>query len=909
MLTFVYDTNGIDLLEIRQATGAANDLLRRVSYNSQHEPLTDTDAAGQTTKFTYDSRGQILTRKNAKNETTTFDYGDGTVARPLGYLTSITSPQFNGASATTTFAYDSANRVRTVTDPDSYTTVTDYDNLDRPTQITYPDGTTRQFQYAQDFGQGVMTILDLTSSKDRRGLWTTRHYNGSRQMDSITDPLNRTTHFGWCSCGSLTGITDSKNQITTFNRDLQGRVYQKVFADNTVINYLYDGQTSANSVGASSRLKSSTDAKNQRTNYSYFTDDNVQQISYTNTSGQSLNPPTPSVSFTYDSTYNRVKTMVDGTGTTIYTYNPITASPMLGAGRLGSIDGPITNDIITFNYDELGRVTGRSINGTANSSSWSFDSLGRISSTVNKLGTFTNAYVGVTDRLSKVTYPGGTTVNYSYFPNAQDKRLQEIKNLAPKNALISQFDYTYDQEGQILTWTNNYPGLNPASQRLDLTYDNADQLIAAPLKNASTNGLIKQYTYGYDFAGNRTSEQVGTSTTASIPNIVNELTSQNGGTNRTLTYDPNGNLVNDGAKRTFEWDAANRLTAVNYTGTKNRTEFSYDGLSRMSKIVEKAGTKVQSTQKFVWCGMERCEYRDANDALTLYIYPQGQYKGTTPYYFTRDHLGSIREMLKSDGTVGGRCDYDPYGRSTTVKTAVPDFNFTGFYRHSVSNLDFAVYRAYDPDLGRWLNRDPIGERGGLNLYAYADNTVTGAIDPDGSDVIVLFASRAVSAWGWFPQGHIATLIGSNQTGWYYYSRTGYDRGPWLFGPGEFARDYFGTFDQFKASNYAAQYTDAYHIMTGADRDAAMVEYAEEHYNERYHSIIPQSNNCADLTEEILAYGGIPIRGSNQYNLHIPFTSQFPAPFDFGYIGSPEVPKFLLQNIIRTGAGRLWQVSP
>jgi RHS repeat-associated protein len=312
--------------------------------------------------------------------------------------------------------------------------------------------------------------------------------------------------------------------------------------------------------------------------------------------------------------------------------------------------------------------------------------------------------------------------------------LQEIKNLTPKNALISQFDYTYDQEGEILTWTKNYSGLNPAPQRFDLSYDNADQLIAAPLKNASTNALINEYTYGYDFTSNRTSEQVGTITTSSMPNIVNELTNQSGGTNRTLTHDPNGNLVNDGSKRAFEWDAANRLAAVNYTGTTNRTELSYDGLGRMSKIVEKAGTKVQSTQKFVWCGMERCEYRDANDAITLRVYPQGQYKGTTPYYFTRDHLGSIREMLKSDGTVGGRYDYDPYGRSTTVKTIVPDFNFTGFYRHSKSNLDFAVYRAYDPDLGRWLSRDPLKEaesREGVNLYEYAGNDPWDGVDPLG----------------------------------------------------------------------------------------------------------------------------------------------------------------------------------
>jgi len=60
----------------------------------------------------------------------------------------------------------------------------------------------------------------------------------------------------------------------------------------------------------------------------------IQQISYTNTSGQPLNPSTPSVSFTYDPNYERIKTMVDGSGTTTYAYNPIVVPPVLGAGQL-----------------------------------------------------------------------------------------------------------------------------------------------------------------------------------------------------------------------------------------------------------------------------------------------------------------------------------------------------------------------------------------------------------------------------------------------------------------------------------------------------------------------------------------------------------------------------------------------
>ena len=98
-------------------------------------------------------------------------------------------------------------------------------------------------------------------------------------------------------------------------------------------------------------------------------------------------------------------------------------------------------------------------------------------------------------------------------------------------------------------------------------------------------------------------------------------------------------LINDGPTRTFEWDGANRLVAVNYTGTNNRSQFSYDGLSRLSKIVERTGKRTTFTHKFVWCEMEQCESRDANGSVTLYIYPQGQYSGKqTSGQYRRTHV-------------------------------------------------------------------------------------------------------------------------------------------------------------------------------------------------------------------------------------------------------------------------------
>jgi RHS repeat-associated protein len=225
--------------------------------------------------------------------------------------------------------------------------------------------------------------------------------------------------------------------------------------------------------------------------------------------------------------------------------------------------------------------------------------------------------------------------------------------------------------------------------------------------------------------------------------------------NRTLTYDLNGSITSDGGTRTFEWDGANRLVAINYTGFTTRSEFTYDGLNRVAKIVEKTGSTINSTRKFVWCGQEKCEFRDATDAVTQRNFSQGQYVGTTAYFYTRDHLGSIREMFTGGGTVVARYDYDPYGRSTTVLGTTPtDFNFTGLYRHSKSNLELATYRAYDPDLGRWLSRDPIGEKGGLNLYGYVGNNSARFIDPLG-----LYWAERLAPYG-AVGGFVLTLGGS-----------------------------------------------------------------------------------------------------------------------------------------------------
>ena len=212
---------------------------------------------------------------------------------------------------------------------------------------------------------------------------------------------------------------------------------------------------------------------------------------------------------------------------------------------------------------------------------------------------------------------------------------------------------------------------------------------------------------------------------------------------RTFTYDLNGSTESDGL-RTYEWDAANRLRAVVTAGTPvKRTEFTYDGGNRWVTLVEKEAGAVVGSREVIWEGASIAQLRLKNAAGAeterRTFYGGGEVRtgsaigGTTLTLMeTADHLGSVRELLDSTGTIRARYDYDLYGKRMKVSGDLEsDFGFTGHYEHTASALTLAPFRAYDSALGRWTSRDPIEENGGLNLYGYVGGNVAGALDPLG----------------------------------------------------------------------------------------------------------------------------------------------------------------------------------
>lgn len=106
-------------------------------------------------------------------------------------------------------------------------------------------------------------------------------------------------------------------------------------------------------------------------------------------------------------------------------------------------------------------------------------------------------------------------------------------------------------------------------------------------------------------------------------------------------------------------------------------------------------------------------------------------------YYIFDHLGSVREMTDSSGTIQARYDYDPYGRATSITSTVPsDFQYAGYYEHASSGLNLTLFRAYDPNTARWLSRDPEGEGSDATLYSYSFNDPVNLTDPLGLTVYI-----------------------------------------------------------------------------------------------------------------------------------------------------------------------------
>jgi RHS repeat-associated protein len=714
---FTYDTNDIDLLAIQQQTSAAGfSILANFTYNSQHRPLSFTDAAGQVTNFTYNTAGQLTSVTDPLSHTTSYAY-DG-----VGRLITITNA--NGA-VQESFTYDPFDRVAARTDSEGYVLTYGYDNLDRVTRIAYPDGTTTQYIYDK---------LDLASVNDRLGRVTTFTHDANRRLTAMTDALGQVTRYDYYENGALKSLTDPKGNVTSWDIDIQSRSVAKHYANGTKETYVYENTTS--------RLESKTDALNQTKKYDYFNDDLLRSISYFG----AINS-TAAVTFAYDTFFPRLVSMTDGVGTTTLAYKDI-GTP--GALKLASENGPFgpvaMNDTVTYAYDALGRVTTRTVDAAPET--FTYDSLGRLTEHSTVLGAFSYTYLGQTGQLiTQALASANISTNYAYDTNTNDRRLLSITNNRTRS-----FQYTTNAESIVTRSIESMTGAAPSSTTWDYSYDNAGRLqtsLASTITSSLPKTLTASYAYAYDPTDNVISVQNPQGIEGATYDNVNQITVFNG---QNFVYDANGNLLGDGA-RTYRWDAENRLIAIDY-GTSpsalTTTTFRYDGFGRRIAIVEMtsdhSGTTTTETH-FLWCGETICQVRDVNDDVNHVVihsyFPEGE--GECPAsgpasgpcagrVYVRDHLGSVRHQVSSVTGVNLReADYDPYGNRTRSLGGLAGFGYAGMFYHENSGLYLTHYRAYDPRTSRWLSRDPLGEFAGANLYSYVHGNPLRSVDALGLD--------------------------------------------------------------------------------------------------------------------------------------------------------------------------------
>jgi RHS repeat-associated protein len=155
-----------------------------------------------------------------------------------------------------------------------------------------------------------------------------------------------------------------------------------------------------------------------------------------------------------------------------------------------------------------------------------------------------------------------------------------------------------------------------------------------------------------------------------------------------------------------------------------------------------SGSEV-SNRRFIWCEDEICEERTPSGAVLKRFFDQGMKiesgLAAGNYFYTRDHLGSIRELTDSSGAIRARYAYDPFGRSTQlIGDLEADFGFARTYFLSELRVNLTHYRVYNSETGRWLSRDPMDaeESTGHSPYVYAENDPINQIDPSGLQAIL-----------------------------------------------------------------------------------------------------------------------------------------------------------------------------
>lgn len=247
------------------------------------------------------------------------------------------------------------------------------------------------------------------------------------------------------------------------------------------------------------------------------------------------------------------------------------------------------------------------------------------------------------------------------------------------------------------------------------------------------------------------SAQLTTTATLAGQSVTDTRTVTQPQATESCTYDDDGNLTDDGRWH-YSYDAENRLTSMLsridlISGLPDtRVYFAYDYLGRrVSKRVTVNGT-TQFDRKFVYDGWNLLAEFDTSNGQVARTYVWGlditgsltasggvgalllqttHVSGTTTaYHVAQDANGNVSALVASGGAIVATYEYDPFGQTMRAEESVGvsnPFRFSSKYQDRETGFVYYGHRYYDPSIGRFINRDPIGDAGGVNLYAFVGN--------------------------------------------------------------------------------------------------------------------------------------------------------------------------------------------
>ncbi len=141
------------------------------------------------------------------------------------------------------------------------------------------------------------------------------------------------------------------------------------------------------------------------------------------------------------------------------------------------------------------------------------------------------------------------------------------------------------------------------------------------------------------------------------------------------------------------------------------------------------------------------------------VFIQNKLENNTRYYYHADALGSVVALSDTSGSLAETYAYSPFGKPDNTSTLGNPYLFTGRRIDAESGLYYYRARHYDPEDGRFVQPDPIGFEGGINLYAYASNNPINFIDPLG-----LESQGHAYEMSWMANAMSATNHSSGATG-------------------------------------------------------------------------------------------------------------------------------------------------